>query len=335
MPDRHTTEHATQSTDVEWELDAIAVRGTLLRPPGEGPSPGVVFVAGSGPTDRDWNTPLLPGANGSARLIAHELAGGGFASLRYDKRASGPHAAQNVQRLVGTLSMRSHLDELTGAVRTLARQPFVRADRIFAVANSEGTLHALNYQLHAPPIPLAGLVLIAPPGRAVGSVARSQIAAQTAALPDADEVMSRYDAAIARFVAGEPAAPDPSLPPGVLALLAGLSSPANLPFARELWMADGAALLAQVDVPTLVVIGRKDLQVDWRVDGEPLERAAAGRAQVEFLYPEHANHVLKHEPRPRSALTAADVLPSYNGPDATLDGDAMAGILEWLAAHAR
>src|SRR5262249_3998496 len=152
---------------------------------------------------------------------------------------------ENVERMIGKMSMQSHGHELESAVRALADQSFVRADRFFAVANSEGTLHALNYQLHAPKIPFVGLVLIAPPGRSVGTVARSQIAAQTAALPNADEVMALYDAAIARFVAGEPITPDPSLPAGIRALLAGLGAPANLPFARELWTSDGAPLLAQ------------------------------------------------------------------------------------------
>ena len=275
-----------QSSDVEWPVDAIPVRGTLVRPVGNGPFPGVVFVAGSGPTDRNWNTPLLPGTNGSARLIAEELARHGFASVRYDKRASGPNAAQNVQRLIGKVSMQGHLDELTGAVDTLARQPGVRRDRIFAFANSEGNLHALNYQLGAPSVPFAGLVLTAPPGRSVGTVARSQLAAQAAALPNADQVMALYDAAIARFVAGEPVAPDPSLPQSMIMLLAGLAAPANLPFARELWLADGAPLLARVDAPALVVIGKKDIQVDWRTDGEPLQRAAAGRTNITFVFPE-------------------------------------------------
>src|SRR5689334_8601079 len=133
------------SLDVEWQNDSIPVSGTVRRPLGDGPFPAIVFVAGSGPTDRDWNTPLLPGSNGSARLIAEELAGAGFASLRYDKRASGPQARENVMRMIGRVSMQSHLDELEGAVRTIAARSFVRPDRIFAVANSEGTLHALNY----------------------------------------------------------------------------------------------------------------------------------------------------------------------------------------------
>ena len=322
-----------ESSDVSWRMEATTVDGTLVRPTGAGLFPGVVMVAGSGPTDRDWNSPLLPGTNGSARLIAEALAQAGFASLRYDKRASGPHANENMQVLMGKLSMKSHVDELAAAVQTLASQPYIRRDRIFALANSEGTLHALNYQLHSPAIPLAGLVLIGPPGRPVGVVARAQLAAQAAAAPNGDALLALYDEAIARFLAGKPVAPDAALPEGVQMLLRALETPANLPFARELWMADASPLLAQVDIPVLVVIGKKDLQVDWQADGEPLQRAAAGHANVRFLFPEDANHVLKHEPRPRSELTQPDVLPRYNASDTPLDPQAMDDILAWLAAH--
>jgi pimeloyl-ACP methyl ester carboxylesterase len=142
--------------------------------------------------------------------------------------------------------------------------------------------------------------------------------------------MELYDASIAHFLAGEPVTPDPSLPAGIRALLGGLAAPANLPFARELWASDGAPLVAQIDVPTLIVIGKKDIQVDWRADGERLQHAAAQNAQIEFLFPDDANHVLKHESRPRSELNAGNVLSSYNGPETTLDPDAMASITEWL-----
>jgi pimeloyl-ACP methyl ester carboxylesterase len=220
------------------------------------------------------------------------------------------------------------------SARWLAKRTFapIASSRLRTV---KGTLHALNYQLAEPEIPLAGLVLIAPPGRSVGSVARSQIAAQAASLPNRDAVMDLYDAAIARFSAGETVAPDPSLPAGVQALLAGLTAPANLPFARELWAADSAPLLARVNVPTLVVIGKKDIQVDWQTDGEPLQSAARGRANITFVFPDDANHVLKHEPRPRAELNAAQAVSGYNGPEARLDSAAMARILEWLAHQTR
>ena len=215
----------------------------------------------------------------------------------------------------------------------MASQAYTRSDRIFALANSEGTLHALNYQLHNPEIPFAGLVLAGPPGRAVGAVARSQLAEQAARIPNGEALLALYDAAIARFLAGESIAPDPALPEGVQMLLRSLETPANLPLARELWMANAAPLLKQVDIPVLVIIGKKDVQVDWQTDGEPLKLAAAGQEKVTFLFPENANHVLKEELRPRSELVL-DVMGGYNGPDTRLDQEALTSILEWLAAHA-
>lgn len=321
-----------ESSEVNWLMGETSVYGTLVRPAGPGPFPAVAMVAGSGPTDRDWNSPVLPGINGSARLLAEALARAGIASLRYDKRASGPHARENVPLLIGKMSMQSHVDELAGAVRVMASQEYVRSGRIFALANSEGTLHALNYQLHNPAIPFAGLVLIGPPGRAVGAVARSQLAAQAAHVPNGDALLALYDAAIVRFLAGEPMVPDPVLPQGVQLLLQSLETPANLPLARELWMANAAPLLKQVDIPVLVIIGKKDIQVDWQTDGEPLKLAAAGNEEVTFLFPENANHVLKQELRPRSELVLAD-MEGYNGPDTHLDPEALTSIQEWLAAH--
>lgn len=323
-----------ESLEVDWQLGETTMYGTVVRPFGPGPFPAVVMVAGSGPTDRDWTSPLLPGTNGSARLLAEALARAGIASLRYDKRASGPHARENVPLLIGKMSMQSHVDELAGAVRAMASQEYVRSGRIFALANSEGTLHALNYQLHSPTLPFAGLVLTGPPGRAVGTVARSQLAAQAARIPNGEALLSLYDAAIARFLVGELIAPDPALPEGVQMLLKSLETPANLPFARELWMADAAPLLRQVDVPVLVIIGKKDIQIDWQADGESLQGAAAGHEEVTFLFPENANHVLKQELRPRSELVPAEMVESYNAPDTRLDQEALTNILEWLAAHA-
>jgi pimeloyl-ACP methyl ester carboxylesterase len=319
------------SRDLSWPLEETTIDGTLVLPDGPGPFPGVVLVAGSGPTDRDWNSPFIPGTTGSARLLAEALASAGFASLRYDKRLTGPRAKDNVQALMGRLSMRTHLDELVSAVEALVREAPVRRDRLFIIGNSEGTLHALNYQASAPAIPAAGLVLIAPPGRPVGAVARTQIGAQLAALPNAAELVRYYDEAMARFAAGQPAVPNPALPPAAQQLFQGLEYPVNLPFARELWLADGAALLPTVPGPVLVMIGKKDLQVDWQLDGGPLEQAARGRTDVTFLYPEHANHVIKHEATPRETLRMPDALARYG--EGHLDGEAVTAILGWLAAR--
>ncbi len=326
-------EGAVSSREVDWPLDDTTMYGTLVMPAGSGPFPALVLVAGSGPTDRDWNSPLISGTNGSGRLLAEGLAADGFASLRYDKRSAGPHAAENLARLSGKVSLQSHLDELTGAVHELANAPGVDPAHIFALTNSEGALHALNYQIHSPEIPFAGLVLIAPPGRPVGAVGRSQIVAQLAGLPNGTEMIAAYDAAIAAFEAGEPVSPDPSLPEGVLLLLRSLASPINLPFGRELWVADAAAWLAQVRAPVLVLIGKKDLQVSWQADGGPLEQAVAGRTNFTFGYPENANHVIKHLAVSPATLSPEQILAGYNGPDTELDPEALAAVRGWLTSR--
>ncbi len=322
---------AHSSAELSWRVGKATIHGTLLRPLPQGIGAGVVFAAGSGPTDRDWNSPLLAGTNGSGKLLAEALAAAGITSLRYDKSVSGPQAVENITAL-GGLTMQYHADEFAGAVRVLAEEPSV--DRIFGLGNSEGTLHVLHYQLGDPDIPLAGVVLIAPPGRSVGEVGRAQLAAQAALIPNGVALLALYDQAVARFVRGEPTTPDPALPEGVQTLLHGLESPMNLPFARELWLADAASLLGRVDVPTLVVIGKKDIQVNWKDDGELLHRAAAGRADITFVFPDDANHVLKHEPHQLGEVTAEALFAAYNADDAVLDADATSTVIGWLRQHA-
>jgi len=159
---------------VSWPVDDIEISATLTRPAGEAPFPAVIFVAGSGPTDRNWNTPLLPGTNGSGALLAQKLTEHGFITLRYDKLASGPHAMENAQRMAGRISMQSHLEELAGGVALLASREDVNPARIFVLTNSEGCVHALNYQTQRDGPLFAGMVLTSAFARATGGLARSQ-----------------------------------------------------------------------------------------------------------------------------------------------------------------
>jgi len=330
-----TEQQDFESKEVTWEVDGITVYGTLTRPTDRGPPPGIIFIAGSGPTNRDWCSPLLPGTNGSAKLLADALAHKGFMTLRYDKRAAGPHVKENISRLIGKISMQSHVDELAGAVDTLVSQVNVDLTRVFVLTNSEGALHALNYQVQATSRRFKGLVLTGAPGRPVGQVARSQLLAQAALLPNGDVLMKHYDDCIAAFVADKPVAPDPVLPEGVQTLLRSLTVSANLPFARELWLLDPADLIAKVPEPILVVIGKKDIQVDWKADGGALETATAKHSNATFIYPENADHLLKYEERSREKLVAAEVGAHYNAEGRVLDSDTLTNILDWLTEQSQ
>lgn len=316
-----------EDREVTWKVLDIPVYGTITAPTDKEIRAAVIFVAGSGPTDRNWCSPLIPGTNGSAKLLAEALATQGFLTLRYDKLGSGPHVKENLSKFAGRLSMQSHLDELAGAVETVVSD---RNDDLFVLANSEGTIHAVNYQLQAKSNRFRGLVLTGAPGRSIGDVGRSQIFNQIQSLPDAGTIMKHYDEAIAAFLAGKPVVVDPSLPEGIKLLLHSLDNPYNLPFARELWTYNLPEYIARVDEPILVVIGKKDLQIDWEIDGRALETATARKTAVSYVYPEHANHLLKHEETPREQLTVEYVGQHYNAPDAELDKEAADAIFNWL-----
>src|SRR5881275_332405 len=63
------------------------LHSTLLLPKDMSkPMPVVLLLSGSGPTDRNGNSPILPGRNNSLLMLSEGLASNGIASLRYDKR---------------------------------------------------------------------------------------------------------------------------------------------------------------------------------------------------------------------------------------------------------
>ena len=74
---------------ITLETPTATLYRTLVRPHSRSSMPVVLIIAGSGPTDRDGNSPLLKGPNNSLKLLAEGLAAHGIASLRYDKRGIG------------------------------------------------------------------------------------------------------------------------------------------------------------------------------------------------------------------------------------------------------
>lgn len=325
-----TPEKPINEEPVSWKVDEIDINASLTRPEGAGPFPAVIFVAGSGPTDRNWNSPLIPGTNGSGALLARELTENGFMTLRYDKGASGAQAQENIKRMVGKISMQSHVAEVAGGVSLLASHPEVSPARIFALTNSEGCVHAINYQAQSGSLPFAGMVLTAPFARPTGQLAHTQIAEQLAAVPGGDKILAAYDAAIAAFVSGQPVQIDENLPDALKQMIQALTQPLNQPFARELWTFTPLEQLSRTTVPVLIVIGKKDIQVDWQIEGPLFEKVAETNDNIRITYPENANHVMKYEPKPRAELTAAEVMNTYSGSDVMLDPDPVHTIVSWL-----
>lgn len=70
--------------DIEVAVDGGTLYGSMLVPESAAPVPVVLFIAGSGPTDRDGNQSAIK--NNSTKMMAQALYDAGIASVRYDKR---------------------------------------------------------------------------------------------------------------------------------------------------------------------------------------------------------------------------------------------------------
>jgi pimeloyl-ACP methyl ester carboxylesterase len=216
--------------------------GTLLLPPGAGPWPAVLLVAGSGPTDRDGNTPLLPAAIDNLKRLAEQLALRGIASLRYDKRGLGASLCPGLSE--EALRFEHLVDDAALLAGHLAQD--ARISRVVLAGHSEGALVAA---LAAQGMPVDAVVSIAGAGRRASCLIREQVEAQLppALLEAARKALDGLE--------------QQQLVPDVADELVLLFRPSVQPYLISWFRHDPAVVLARLEVPALVVHGSADAQL--------------------------------------------------------------------------
>jgi pimeloyl-ACP methyl ester carboxylesterase len=143
-------------TETEATVGAApwALPGTLSMPVGDGPFPGVVLIAGSGPQDRDETI----GPNRPLRDIAQGLASKGIAVLRYDKRTRAHGAAMAAD--VADITVREEtIDDAVAAIDLLRAVSGVDPARVFVAGHSLGGYLAPRIGAEVPDR-LAGIAML-------------------------------------------------------------------------------------------------------------------------------------------------------------------------------
>ncbi len=269
-------------------------------------APVVLIIPGSGPTDRDGNNAMGVAA-APYRLLAEALASKGVSTLRADKR--GMFGSKTAIADANAVTIRDYAADARAWTETLRKRTGTPC--VWLLGHSEGGLIALAAAQQ--PAGICGLILVASPGRKLGTVIREQLNANPANAP----LLPQARAALSSLEAGKPA--DTT---GMPAPLLPLFNPKVQPFLIDLLAQDPASLAAGTKLPMLIVRGGKDIQVA-QADADALRSA---RPDAKFVGPADMNHVLKDV----KADDRASNLAAYADPGLPVDPSLVDAIVAFV-----
>jgi pimeloyl-ACP methyl ester carboxylesterase len=263
------------------------LHATLLTP--ESPTRAVaVILPGSGPTDRDGNSPGGLVAS-TYRLLAEGLAEQGVATVRIDKRGVGQSGPAMIAEQ--DLTFQTYIDDARAWSAEAAR--VTGQTCVWLIGHSEGSQIALAAAQDGNPS-VCGLVLLAGAGRPAGVILRDQF---RAGLPET--LLAPAFAALDELEAGRTVT---NAPPE----LAGLFRPSVQPYLISWIGLDPTDLIRVYEGPVMIGHGSTDIQVGM-ADANAL---SAAQPTAQLVVWDGVNHVLKLAPADRAGNIA-----TYGNPD--------------------
>ena len=288
-----------------WKNDTLY--GTLLSEGKDGKKinklPVMLIIPGSGPTDRDGNSQLLPGTNDSFKLLADSLLKQGIATFRYDKMGVGKSQFSGTE---SDLRFEDNVDIASSAINTLKNLGF---KKIYIAGHSQGSLVGM---LTAQQNKVKGFISLE--GSAINSyeLLKEQLeknlpeAMQKSTLQKLDSIKNGYP--VTKY---NPA-------------LASLLRESLQPYLRGYFSYTPTEEIAKLKTPILIIQGGQDLQTTTK-EGEMLKEAAPN---AEHLYFENMNHVLKMVDESEEQNRAA-----YTDPDFPLPKELAMKIANWIKSN--
>ncbi len=267
--------------------DGIEIHGSLMVPDIDGPMPVALIIAGSGPTDRNGNNPMM--TNNALKMVAEGLANEGIASVRYDKRGVAESLVEGLDE--STLRFEHFIEDAQAWLEFLEEDE--RFSSRWVIGHSEGSLIGM---VAAHQASVDGFVSLAGVGESADLTLKRQLSAQPE--PFRGQMMEMID----QLKVGE--------------LLGAIDPMFNALFRESVqpymisWFAyDPAEWIAKFNGPILIVQGTTDLQVTV----EDANKLSAAQPDAELVIIEGMNHVLKEAPLERGANLA-----TYNQGDLPL-----------------
>jgi len=278
-----------------------SISGTLAIPKNAtGKIPVVLIIAGSGPTDRDGNSPKLDIAANDYKLLASALGKNGIASLRYDKRMVG-------QSISSTKESELHFDDYVDDAVVLI--DFLNNDqrfsKIIVLGHSEGSLVGM---LAVRDEPVKGFISVAGAGDPADKIVTEQMKSQPQWVADGFKtILDSLRKGI--------------FTPKVDPALYFIARPSIQPYLMTWFRFNPQKEIRKVKVPVLILQGTTDLQVKV----EDAEKLKKGKSDATMVIIKDMNHALKEAPADRKLNLA-----TYSNPDLPLKPELVSSIVEFI-----
>lgn len=213
--------------------------GTYTLPKGVKNPPVVIFISGSGPTDRDGNNPMA--SNNSLKLLSDALVAQGIATIRYDKQGVG--GSSKATKPEAELVFQDFVKDLVLWIDFAHNQKGL--GEITLIGHSEGSLIAL---LAAEQREVKQVISIAGAGRPIDEILIEQVSAQD------EKLGAETRGILEKLKRGEEIET-------ISRDLSQLFRASVRPYILS-WMAiDPSVVASRLKVPVVVIQGDKDIQV--------------------------------------------------------------------------
>lgn len=255
-----------KESPVILKINTDQLYGTLTIPDVSKKCPVALIIAGSGPTDRNGNNPMMK--NNSLKMLAEALAKNGIASLRYDKRGVGESKPAAISE--GELVFENYTEDTKSWINLLKQDK--RFSKVIVIGHSEGSLIGMIAGAKADKF-----VSIAGAGDAADKILKSQISAK-----GMKQIEDMTFPIIDSLKNGKTVK-------NVDPMLNSLFRPSVQPYLISWFKYNPQTEIKKLTVPILILQGNNDLQVTVQ-DAENLSKA---NTNSELLIVDKMNHILK------------------------------------------
>lgn len=284
------------------ETNEGTLYGELEKPDGDGPFPVMLIIPGSGLTDRNGNSSGIQGENNSLKMLAERLAEQGIASVRYDKRGTGKNLEAAIPE--NELRFSQFVNDAVKWTELLEQEENFASVGI--IGHSQGSLVGM---LAAKERHADIFVSLAGSGRLIDQVLLEQLENQLSG-----DSLQEAESIIKKLKQGEEVQ-------DVNQELQSVFRPSVQSFIASWMQYDPVKEMGELEVPTLIVGGGRDLQVSAS-DAELLYEA---QPNTDKLIIEKMNHVLKEAPEDEQGNKE-----TYSNPDLPLADGLMEAIMGFL-----